>query len=266
MLERYFRHFLKQRGFSEVNDVLYSLGYCQGDGCSFTASLDLSEVKALLPFVYSEDHVRATDRVKNLISLRNRGKELEAEEDLTVTISQSGNYVHENTMSFDWETPWGDAEGSTDLYDDLVDRIEEYAKDTAKVMADVGYSIIEAFQQEEKCTWSFKTDRYLFQLIETNEEACNTLVSDYDEDFFISLVESLIAGKSKISGLKAQVFDLTAVDIGNVSVEEPLEVIHLGGVEYSPEDRSYGGCRCELVGQLISELRDSTKQTQRQAA
>ena len=59
---------------------------------------------------------------------------------------------------------------------------------------------------------------------------------------------------------------LDRIDEISAGLEEPLEVIHLGGVEYSPGDRSYGGCRRELVGELISEIRGSTQQTQRQAA
>ena len=39
MLSRYFKLKLEKLGFSEVSEVLYSLSYCQGDGCSFEAKL-----------------------------------------------------------------------------------------------------------------------------------------------------------------------------------------------------------------------------------
>lgn len=264
MLERYFKHFLQQQGFPEVSQILYSLGYCQGDGCSFTVEMCESEIKALLPFLYKTDSGNARERVKNLINLNKMNSELN--DSINIRISQSGNYVHENTMSTDWESHWGSADESADLYDQLALDVDEYAKDSAKQMANIGYSIIEAINQEENCVWSFSTSRYLFRLFEISEEVDNPVCSLYDQEFFISIAESLIKGESRITSLRAEVFDLTIANVDNIDDDEPTNVIYLGGVEYSPGDKSYGGCRREMISELISDLRNSKNHSQRHAA
>ena len=55
MLQKYFKHYLKSKGFEDVDKVLYSLSYCQGDGCSFTTQLGTNDIQRLVPFIYPEE-------------------------------------------------------------------------------------------------------------------------------------------------------------------------------------------------------------------
>ncbi|MFC1336165.1 MAG: hypothetical protein G8D91_15930 [gamma proteobacterium symbiont of Clathrolucina costata] len=260
MLERYFRHLLKQHGFESVDKVFWSLGYCQGDGCSFTGVFDSDDVAKMAPYLYPADVNNASHRVENLMR-RRCVIDYVKEKDFRVDIRQSGNYVHENTMSADWAIDEVDAWDDSDDCEELNELILEHAREVAKKLESAGYGLLEAFNREEKEVWRFKTSRYLFRLSEIEEDPEFTFTSDWDEECFIPTCEAMIEGKERITGLKAEVFDLSEVeDEDHLEECEPLAETTLGGVSCAPDDRFYAGCRRDMIGELIHGIRVSNQQ------
>ena len=262
MLKRYFHHVLRQNGFEDVDNVYWSLGYCQGDGCSFTATLTADEITKLVPYLYPADVTKATHRVENLMR-RRCVTEYVKEADFSVKIIQSGNYVHENSMSVDWEidvdAPWDHGDDCNELSDTILG----HARDVAKKLETAGYGLLEAFSRENNEVWRFKTAKYLFRLSEIEEEPDFTLLSDWDEECFIATCQDMIKGESRITGLKAEVFSLSDVeDEDQLHEYEPFADINFASVSYAPGDRSYGGSRRELICELIHEVRSWEAETE----
>lgn len=261
MLNRYFNHLLQSYGFEDVEKIYYSLSYCQGDGCSFTCSLSTSEVLKILPKAFPHGDTAAT-RVVNLMK-RNCAKQFVEENNYTVKITQSDNhYVHENTMSAEHdvdseEDPCDLAESAEQMTEVII----EYAKDCARKLSDAGYSLIEAVNSEQTVVWEFRTNCYLFRLSEVGDDMLESLFSDWDQDCFISTCESLIAEKTRITALHASIFSLEELERDDdVDEERMLAETCLGGIEYDPEDKTYGGLKRELFSELLSEVRAKAQQ------
>lgn len=256
MLERYFRHVLKKRGFEDVDRVYWSLGYCQGDGCSFTASLSVDDLPALVEHIFPTNVSKAPVRVKNLIR-RRCIVEYAKDNDYSVKIEQTdSHYVHANTMTADYSVDWGDlSDFGDDSPQELTDTILEYAKDVANDLESIGYQLIEAVNREEKEVWRFRTENYLFRLTEIEEEIDTTYLSDWDEDCFIATCESMLKGESRITALKAEAWYLPDADEQWYEYHEPDASAVIGCLEIAADDKHYAGYRRELISELIHEIK-----------
>lgn len=262
MLERFFKHFLNEKGFPNVDHVYWSLGYCQGDGCSFSGSFDHDTVYALAEKIFPNGTNNGPLRVDNLMKRRCIYNFL-ACVNYTIKVTQSDNrYVHYNTMEAEHsiesdEDPWDIEDSACDMTNTVI----TYAKQVARDMESVGYKLLESFNRQVTVVWKFQTAHYLFRLSEIEEEPETSFMADWDEECFISTCQSLINGESRMTALKAEVFYLP--DMLN-SEDEPLESRIIGGLEISAEDRFYAGYRSELIRELISEIvpKGSRRKTQ----
>ena len=261
MLEKYFKHYLKSKGFEDVDKVLYSLSYCQGDGCSFTTQLGVNDIRRLIPFLYPAEATNAPMRIKNLISGRESRKFIQDsdEDSVVINITQDSNhYCHQNTMSFDWEgniheDRYNEMSEERDLAFEefgnaLIEDIFEYAKDCARELESKGYSLIEAFNYEDnQDVWSFRTKHYMIKLAELSD-TCEYALSDFDDDCFIDVCESMIEGKTIVRNIQAQVFDLR----DDPDCDDPIAEDSLWSITCDTDDRTYGGYRREVIGNAIA--------------
>jgi len=264
MLEQYFRHVLKQFGFDDVEKVLWSLGCSQGDGCSFTGYVDNESMGNLLPSFFPVDVKNALHRVGNLTQHRYFSKLIQ-EMGCGFSIEQSGRYVHEKTMTIDWDVDLeiaSEEQGDLDDCQALADILLEYSQGVARKIEADGYKILDAFNQEEKEVWRFKTAKYLFRLFEIEEDPEDSFMSDWDEECLISTCVEMASGNIRITGLKAEVFLLIDIkDETCLEEYEPLAEATLGGISYQMGDRYYSTCRRDLISGLIFGVRESEEKS-----
>ena len=265
MLKKYFKYYLKSKGFEDVDKVLYSLSYCQGDGCSFTTQLGSNDIQRLIPFLYPEEASNAPKRFENLISgQKSRRFFQDSDEDsVVIKITQDSNlYCHQNTMSFDWEGNIDEdkinemSAENDDAFEELgnalMEDIFEYAKDCARELESKGYSLIEAFNHEDNYeVWSFRTKHYMIKLAELSD-TCEYALSHFDDDCFIDTCESMIEGKTIVRNIRAQVFDLR----DDPDCDDPIAEDSLWDITCDTDDRTYGGYRREVIGNAIARVKE----------
>jgi len=276
MFEIYFRYFLKSKGFEEVDKVFWSLSWSQGDGCSFTTSLNADDIQRLVSVLYTPNTLTAPEKIKNLLLSREASQLIQnSDESLGIQITQESNqYVHKETMSYDWEGYLAvDCNGmTTDEFENkgykFTENIFKYAKSLAGELENIGYSLLEAFNHENKEVWRFKTENYLVKLTELSDDTgyYDDAMSDWDEECLIDTCESIISGKTVIRSISVEVFYLT----DNPDYDEPIGESSIHTIACCPKDRSYGGYRREMVSCAISEtrnyLRDQDKKLNKEAA
>ena len=269
MLEKYFKHFLKTKGFKDVDEVLYSLSYCQGDGCSFTTRLDANDIQHLIPFLYPAEASNAPKRIENLFSGQQSRKFIQDsdEDSLIINITQqSSHYCHYNTMSFDWEGNIDEDKFDVmseerdfdfeEFGNNLMETIYDYAKDCARELESKGYSLIESFNSEDDHeVWSFKTENYMIKLLELSDTVTEGVMDDWDEDCFISTCESMIIGETVIRSIRAVVFDLR----DDPDCDEPIGEDSLWGIICDSNDLKYGSYRRDVVSQAVLQAREYLK-------
>ena len=271
MLQKYFKHYLKSKGFEDVDKVLYSLSYCQGDGCSFTTQLGTNDIQRLVPFIYPEEASNAPKRFENLISGEQTRSFIQNsdEDSLIIKITQQSNqYCHQNTMSSDWEGNI-DEDKFNEMSDErqfafeefgnaLMEDIFEYAKDCARELESKGYSLIESFNSEDDHeVWSFKTENFMIKLLELSDTVTEDVI-DWDEDLFISTCESMIQGKTVIRSIRAVVYDLR----DDPDCDEAIGEDSLWGIICDLNDLKYGSYRRDVVSQAIEQAREYLKNNQ----
>ena len=271
MQEKYFKHYLKSKGFDDVDQVLYSLGYCQGDGCSFTTQLGVNDIQRLIPFIYTEEASNAPKRFENLISGEQTRRFIQNsdEDSLIINITQQSNhYCHQNTMSFDWEGNIDEdkfdkiSDERFSVFEEfgnaLMEDIFEYAKDCARELESKGYSLIESFNSEDDHeVWSFKTENFMIKLLELSDTVTEDVI-DWDEDLFISTCESMIQGKTVIRSIRSVVYDLR----DDPDCDEAIGEDSLWGIICDSNDLKYGSYRRDVVSQAIEQAREYLKNNQ----
>jgi hypothetical protein len=135
-----------------VDDIRWSLSYCQGDGMAFYGHLDID----------------------TLVKLRNRlmpgkGRSLPVtffEEYIDITITCSNNhYDHYNTMHLSMDICHDITSAKRlDALKEFVGLIAEDMKETSKLLEREGYNLIEAMQESEyldECIVSQDRDYYI---------------------------------------------------------------------------------------------------------
>ena len=268
MLSRYFKLKLEKLGFSEVSEVLYSLSYCQGDGCSFEAKIGENEVIPIINRMHEDRPHLATERHKDLL-LQYEQSQLVRQYPVYFSITQrDSHYVHDNTMSIDWEHKEDFEETLQYLLDpteSLSEHILEYAKQCARKLEPDGYGLIDAFRCEPETVWQYKTREFLIQLSKESED-----IEYFDHDFYLddeeyySICQEYIQGRQQMATLIAEVFVLNEIDMDSIDEYEPVEQSLLSGVSFKSGDPTFGGVKSELIGEVIQSLRSLLEQLPQQ--
>lgn len=151
----YWKEELAKQGY-EIEDIFFSGFWSQGDGASFTGSLD---VLKWLEATDAEDAAVAAKDLALTRSLRYWLKKLGSEA-AYVTISQQGHYYHRFTMSIDAEwSEWTTPPKAEQQFYDLESAILDHARDMA----------LKIYRGLEKTHDAMTSDDYVADHIMANE-------------------------------------------------------------------------------------------------
>ena len=135
----FYEHFteeLKYQGFENLKPR-YSLGYCQGDGCSVTGRIYIEEILNNEEILenFDKDEIRRLKYIDNSV-----------EHKITIEIG-SYHYCHANTMNFNalvWVNNYTHRRGELleEVFEKLENVLEDYFKSLCYKMEEVGYKMI----------------------------------------------------------------------------------------------------------------------------
>lgn len=226
-----------------TGDVQWSLGYCQGDGSSFSGPIDIKvHGPRLVPEVSGE--VWAS-----------------IDCDLEIARSSGFGYVHERSVDLNIDakcvelteaSEYGGVAQKVALHKLVVALEDDIPCAAHKNTAD-GYKLIESFVREDTLVWRFRTASFLVELFKINDEDCSPFEMCDEGEQLDAVIKSIIEGDVSIFGTKVVVSLLD--DDGDRSTE--LAVSYLGGLSCDSNDASLGGMRREVVSEAISMAREA---------
>ncbi|MHB8697766.1 MAG: hypothetical protein ACYC9J_06980 [Sulfuricaulis sp.] len=238
---QYFAREIKKHGYDvPPKDISYSLGYCQGDGMSFTGSFLGHEMKDVCRRLFRG----YGGKIFPIIRALTKGA--------SIRINRiDHHYCHYNTVRIEGDD---DATDTTPLehecFIEFVKAVEEDVRDICKGLEKEGYAILEAFgyHGEEENVRTFRTKHFELRISELAEDS-DIDFGDVDEQFY----DDLIQEKLRIRHVKVEVFHLDE----NGEVIDEIGSSHLGEVciTNGAMDRSYGGYRQQMINEAISEAR-----------
>lgn len=232
-----------------TGDIRWSLGYCQGDGSSFTGDLDLKVLGArLCPEVSAEvwASIDCSLSLERISSLR---------------------YVHENSTRLNIDTEsveltdaceYGGVAQKLALHK-LVGLLEEDILQAARKNTSDGYKLQEIYVQEEERVWSFQTSSFLVELFKTRDEDATPFFEVDDPELLDLDIKDVIDGKVSIFGTKVLI-SLLDED------EEPSTVLAelcVWGHCHDSGDVTLRGLRRELVSEAIRMAREAYQKLRR---
>lgn len=230
-----------------TGDISYSLGYCQGDGASFTGKLDLKALGArLMPDV--KPQVWDT-----------------CEASLEVTRDSGFRYVHERSTSLS-ETPETIASGEPADFGgvaqkyalgQLVGLLKEDIISAGAALARAGYSVMETYfrpDQDGESVWCFDTSNFRVECFKLADEDCTPHDLEGEPEYLDGCIADLLSGDFEIYGSRV-VVSLLDED------REPcytLANLETWGHFHKKSDGVFGGqaSRRELVSEAIAEARE----------
>ncbi|MGI0646984.1 hypothetical protein ACRCPS_18365 [Pseudomonas aeruginosa] len=227
------------------SEIQYSLGYCQGDGASFTGKLDLKAIGArLLPGVKPEVWASCIC-------------------DLEITRDRGFRYVHENSTSLS-ETTETIASGDPAEFGgvaqkyalgQLVGLLKEDIIRTGAALGRDGYAVMESYfrSDESESVWCFDTDNFRVECFKLADEffAPDDLS---EEEYLDGCIADLLSGDFEVYGSRV-VVSLLDED------REPsytLAQCDTWGHFHKKSDGALGGpaSRRELVSEAIHVARE----------
>ncbi|NRC34187.1 hypothetical protein HB746_35030 [Pseudomonas aeruginosa] len=225
-----------------TGDVRWSLGYCQGDGSSFSGPIDITvHGPRLVPEVSNEIWA-------SIIC------------DLEIVRSSSCRYVHERSVDLNIDdvcveqTEAGEYGGVAQkvALHKLVRALEKDIIDVASKNTSEGYTLLESYLSEEAGVWSFRTQSFQVELFKVRDEDHDPFECE-EEEYLDAEIQSFLQGDKIIFGTKVVISLLDAEG-------EPSAVLaeeHLWGLSSKSDDASLGGMRREVVSEAISMAREA---------
>jgi hypothetical protein len=239
-------HRLERLGYP-TSDIRWDLGYSQGDGASFTGSLNnkLLGVR-LLPDI----NPSVWDSV-----------------DYDLELTRSGRYVHERSTSLNYDlecvacTESNEFGGAAQkvamgrflavLEDDIISAGSDIAAD--------GYKVIESFVREKELVRAFRTKNFVVEVFMVPDEFADPFES-CDESFREETIRQVLAEEIYIGAVEVvikQVFD-----DGETSNE--LGFAHCGGTEWGRSESVFKtGLVRDLTREAVLEAREKFAQLSR---
>jgi len=143
-LKEYFTQELTERGYP-VENINWSLGYCQGDGMAFYGTIpDLQKLAVRLGFTMEEGTILADSASLKIIK------------------SWFGNhYSHWKTMELNCDD-LPDATFDSDLFERFSEALEKDIRKTSQELEAKGYEIIESNESDESCISFAEANEYKF--------------------------------------------------------------------------------------------------------
>lgn len=238
------QHHLEQLGYPSDN-VQWSLGYCQGDGASFTGKLDLAKLGArLLPGVHPNIWESCTAELQIT-----RGRD---------------RYVHERSTSLSESVETVDS-GAPDEYGGIAQKVafrklvailETEIVQVGAELGRLGYSVLESYFRPDReggseSVWCFRTENFQVEVFKIEDTDCNPL--DMSDEFFSETVAELTSGEWEICGSKVVV---SMLDEDGDPISDLAEK-YCSGHYYKKTDPVFGNRSTmrELVHEAIQEAR-----------
>lgn len=148
-----FQEHLDEAGFPSM-DIMWSLGYCQGDGVAFKGSIDMDELAKHDEYIV-EQLARGVLLGVNPDDWEWSGK-----------IEQRGNYCHWNSMDVElnWDYTADDQieHAANEIARAIRDHIAERCKQLSREMEKLGYAEIEYQTSDENCAECIECNDYRF--------------------------------------------------------------------------------------------------------
>lgn len=262
ILQTYLNQQLVKAGFPDDLNIEYSLRNCQGDGVAFYGWLNQDDLQRLF------NHLNPNKRKQKMFA-KLLGHIAEWDDvSMEIYRNQFGHwYSHSNTMTLhrvqaehlaffscstaekEWYFPKSKVYRYHALWDEFMDDLENHIRDTSCRLKDDGYKIVEATPYEQQVAYSFNTENYRVELVQTPcefyAEKLEWLFGDLcDVD---EMMKSVVEGKIHFANLYAQVLDKqTGLSLGED---------HLSNLSFSPKDRSFSGYKTELISNAIADAR-----------
>ncbi len=228
-----------------TTDINWSLGYCQGDGSSFSGTIDIKVVgPRLLPDISKE--------IWNSIDF-----------DLKLVRSKDTRYVHERSVDLNIDSQgvelteageFGGVAQKVALYKLVCALEDDILSASFKNTAD-GYKLIESYVSEEILVWSFRTASFLVELFKIKDEDCNPFEFCDEGDQLDYAISKILEGNIDIFCTKVVVSLLD--DDGDASTV--LAESYLGGICCDSNDANLGGVRRDVVSEAIHMAREAYK-------
>lgn len=231
-------HRLSEMGYPS-HDLRWSLGYCQGDGASFTGKLDLKVLGArILPDVNPAIWDNA---------------------DLDVELTRSGRYVHERSTSLNYDVQSIHGSTAQELggpaqkvaLERLLAVVCDEVVDVGADMAADGYKVIESYIREKQLIRTFKTQHFAVQVWEVPDEDSSPF--DWcDVDYAKEQMRKLLAEEIYFGGVRVVVNQID--EDGDVIAE--LATAESGGTDWLRTESVFKtGVVRELVDEAVKGAR-----------
>jgi hypothetical protein len=191
---------LDKLGYPSDN-VCFSLGYCQGDGASFTGTLDIEKlgpclVPETLPVIWHELKENADQNEEPTLS---RGPD---------------RYVHERSTSLSESVR--SAEGTAaDAYGGPTHKVAPYrfmkalkedVVSTGAMLGRMGYALSECYIEETVDLRIIKLDRFRVELSAFKDDSYNPFESETTNGEFDEQVAQVLKGDLRFCELEARVY------------------------------------------------------------
>ena len=232
---------LEKHGYP-TGDVRWSLGYCQGDGSSFSGPVDM---KVLGPRLVPEVSAELWSSITC---------------DLEIVRSSSCRYVHERSVDLNIDatcvalteaSEYGGVAQKVALHK-LVTALKDDIINVASQNSIDGYKVLESYVSEETRVWSFRTASFQVELFKVQDEDHNPFDED-EVEYLDATIKQVLEGDVSIFGIKVVVSLLDADD-------EPSTVLakeYCWGISCYSNDASLAGMRREAVSEAISVAREA---------
>lgn len=244
-----FKHVLEKLGYPS-DDINWSLGYCQGDGVSFTGLLDVKVLaKRLCPDI--------DESVWNGLP-----------DDFVLELNRNPGmrYVHERStyLSYDLEgvvganpDDWGGVAQKV-AYARFVQLLEADVVATGSRLGDLGYKIREMSGFDAEMVKSIQTQNFRVEIFKVPDENWDLDFTFGEEEPLDDVIAKIESATSEIACIKVRVLQ---IDEDGEEVNE-LHELHVGSFHYDKDGPVFGKCTArEYVSEAIQQARsDFNKQ------
>jgi hypothetical protein len=223
-----------------TNDIRWSLGYCQGDGSSFSGPIDIKvHGPRLVPGISVWSSINC---------------------ELEIVRSSSCRYVHERSVDLNIDakcveftdaSEYGGVAQKVALHK-LVSALEVDIGQVALKNSADGYKVLESYVSEDTRVWHFRTASFEVEVF-TIRDSEHDPFDDDDVDRLDAIIKVILEGDMSIFGTKVVVSLLDAQ--GEVS--SVLSEHFVWGTCCNPDDASLCGVRRDCVSEAISEAREA---------
>lgn len=236
-VEMIFTHQLEKLGYP-TGDIRWSLGYCQGDGASFSGKLDTKTLgKRLCPQVQEAVWDGLPDDFELVLKRRDN------------------RYVHENSTSLNYDAKclegsdvesWGGVAQKVAL-GQLLPLLEDEIYQTGSALAKLGYKIYEMSPYEKELVKAYQTQNFRVE-IHRERETDWCLEDVFGECSLDEIIADIESERTEVASMCVKVIQID--EDGDELCE--LHTQYLGCIAYEKSGPVFGkGTAREVVSEAV---------------